>query len=471
MRVGAMVVGCLLAAVAVGCGGEVTVHEDLGSLQAALDGAGPGDTVRAGSVRLEGPLRVPPGVTLLGAGQGETIVVAPTDMVGVVAETGGAAETRVRGLTVESAGRAGILVTGDGAIRVEEVDVTATRGIGIGAEGSSWVRIADVTLAGPVTRESADTILEPTPDSHATHGLVLVDVATAQLEDVQIDGFARIGAVFVDSGVSWARGGADGNLGTGVMASGGNTSLSSLGICDTLQGLHLIPAYGAVFADDVTVDTSDLTICDGDAYGAIFAGARARHENLVATGNGNAALWAQGSDMLEVVGAGSRLSDNRFAGVVAVDSANVHLSDATVEDTEEVVRVAGEVGTIEVGDGIQLVRSTTGVVLSDLTLSGNQRAGILVELGGGSTSGLSIDGVAASATGDALGVVAQGGMLESGWDGGVARMGAAEGNDASFLSSGDVLDVVGVVAPTDLPAADGFATDGLSHVGVVAPTD
>ena len=463
----------LAVSLQLGCGSDETAHTDYASLTAALEGASLGDTVRVGAARIEGgTVRVPPGVTLVGSGD-VSIIVAPADNVAVAALTSpGGPETRVSSVRVESSGRAGVVAVGGGSARIDSVTVQATKGIGIGAEDVATLTMIDVTLTGPVTPENADSQpLDPAPNDTATHGIVLVNVTRADLTRVSSVGFAEFGALLVNSGVTWTEGGADRNLGTGIMSYGGSATLDGLTVCGTLQGLRLIPAYGIVLTNDTLTDTRGLTICDGQGYGALHAGARALHTDLVATGNTNAAVWLQDTDMFEINGSGSRLAGNAFAGVVVVDSTNVTVADATIDGTRSVTRVVGEVGTVQVGDGVQLVRSTASVFLRNLTLVGNERTGILADLNGGSSSDITFDAVSASATGTAYGVLAQGGTITAGWDTGVTRMGAAVTNDETFFASGSMLDIVGVVAPTDIPMAAGIADSGLPILGVVAPTD
>ena len=61
----------------------------------------------------------------------------------------------------------------------------------------------------------------------------------------------------------------------------------------------------------------------------------------------------------------------------------------------------------------------------------------------------------------ALGAVAQGSTVVPGWDAAVTREGATVTNDPAFAG---VLDPVGVVSPTDLPAADALRSMGLASV-------
>jgi len=97
-------------------------------------------------------------------------------------------------------------------------------------------------------------------------------------------------------------------------------------------------------------------------------------------------------------------------------------------------------------------------MVSDLVLSANERVGLLLELGGGSTSSVSVAGVSVDGTGSAFGAVAQNGTLEAGWDSGVTRAGDTALNDAAFAGA---LDVAGAVGPPCLPPLADVETAGL----------
>ena len=454
----------------IGCAGEDGPASSAAELSAALGGAGAGDTVRASAGTFRGSFVVPDGVTLEGAGDG-TILESSDDRAVVILRAT-SAQTTVRNVTVRSTGSAAIVATGAGTATVDTVRVESTRGIGIGGEDAGTFRLVDVSLVGPVTRDNVSSLpLDPTPADTATHGIVLVRVADAELLRVTVNGYAKFGALFVESGVDWDTGNANENVSTGMMSYGGSATLTGVEIARTIGGFTLIPPYNAVFANGSIVSTTNLVASGGEGYGVLHSATGGNHVNLVAEDNTAAGLWAQDTAGLSLSGASSRIANNAFAGVVALESADVTIEDAAITDTRMARRVFGETGTVEVGDGIQLVRSVTAITLRNLTLTNNQRAGTLIDLGGSTTDGITLTSVTANATGTSLGVVAQNGTLTAGWDATVARMGDTATNDPAFLTSGALLDIAGVVAPTDMPAADDISTGGLGAVGVVAPTD
>jgi hypothetical protein len=432
---------------------------DPGALEAALSGAAEGDTVRIGACRVTASVTVPAGVTLEGEGVGESVLVGPEGEIPLTVQP--AAEgTFVRNLRVESDGPAGVLLEGAGSVALEHVEIVASRGIGLGAEGLDELALTNVSLRGPVDAESASRILSPvSPEEIATHGLVIVGVGAARLDDVDSSGYAQFGALVVDSTITWAGGGAPANLGTGLMTWGGAATLTSLDLSGTFQGLQLVPAYGGVFAGGADVDTTSLRVSDSEGYGLLHSEATARHIDLTAHNNNLAALWLQRCSSFELSGAGSGLVGNGLAGIVAVDSSDVTIRHAHVDATVTRTAIVGEAGRVEVGDGVQLVGTTRNVTLEDLTLSGNARVGILVDLAGGAFDGFSMSRVSVDGADDALGAVAQGGTPEPGWDDGVTRQGATAVNDAALA---DELGIVGIVGPSDIPAATAVADQGLA---------
>ena len=432
---------------------------DPDELQAALSNAADGDTVRIGTCRLTVSLTVPAGVTLEGAGVDDSVLVGPDGEVALTVEPA-AGGTFVRNLSVESAGPAAVLVEGAGSATIEHVQIVASRGIGLGVEGLDDLILTNVSLRGPVDAANASGYLPPvSSEDVATHGLVIVGVGAATLNDVDSSGYAQFGALIVDSAITWSGGGTSENLGTGLMTWGGSATLTSLDLSGTFEGLQLIPAYGGVFAGGADVDTTSLHVSDSEGYGLLHSESTARHIDLTARNNDLAAVWLQNCSRFELSGAGSGLVGNGLAGIVAVDSSDVTIRHAHVDATVTRTMIVAETGSVQVGDGIQLVGTTDNVTLENLTLSGNARVGLLVDFAGGTLDSLSMADVSVDGSGEALGAIAQGGTLRAGWDDGVMRQGATAANDAALA---DDLDVVGIVDPSDLPTAAALADQGLA---------
>ncbi len=421
------------SAVLGGCGGDDPAGVPCEELGARLAAASDGDVVRLGACRAEGSFTVPAGVTLAGAGAGETVVAGPAEDA--------------------------VLTLGANA-RLEDLTVEASRGVAVDVDGVA-ARLARVTLVGPITEANA-TAVPPTPDpaETATHGLLVTSAgstsAPVQLEDVAARGFARFGVLSLDSFVRWVGGSASDNLGVGVMARGGEIELVGVELCRTLQGVRPMPAYAGVFSAGVAVTTSSLTVCDNEGFGLLHDGARTLHANLVGAANSEPALWVQQEGTFELTGSESVLSGNRIAGLVLIDVADATVRDAQIDDTELARRLVDGLGDVEAGDGIQVVAaSTAGLRIESVALGGNQRVGVLFDLPSAATvDDATLSGVTVEATGDALGVVAQtpeGPLASGSWDSAVTRAGAAADNDATFAGH---LDTVGIVGPMYIPPVD-----------------
>lgn len=433
-----------------GCGGEDDPPCSAAALSEALRAATAGDVVEIGACRIEGEFEVPGGVTLEGAGPAATSLVGRD---GAVLSLSGNGATVVRDLTVESDGRVGIRSAGPDEILLEGVDVDASRGVGIGIDGTPMVTLRAVHLRGPVSPENADELASDVdPTVSATHGLVLLDVGDATLEDVTATGFASYGALLVGSTARWNAGALDQNLGIGLCVDGGTVTVDALSIAGTLQGSRLRPSYSTLLTGGSAVDSSGLTIRDSAAYGMVVVEATGHHEGLVAEDNGDAAVWIQSSTSLEI--AGSTLSRNRFAGVAAADSSGVVISDSEIGDTTLATSLFLDAAPIEVGDGVQLVGSAEAIRLEALALRNNGRVGLLLDLDGASTAGVSLDDVTVEGSGEALGAIAQNGDVQGGWDAAVARSGAVLDNDAAFAASGSELPLAGLLGPNNFPQID-----------------
>ena len=73
--------------------------------------------------------------------------------------------------------------------------VVVTRQVGGRRSGTAELTLSDVELRGPVTRDNQLSFgVNPQPATAPTHGLVLVEVASAQFTNVTATGFAMFGA-------------------------------------------------------------------------------------------------------------------------------------------------------------------------------------------------------------------------------------------------------------------------------------
>ncbi len=448
-----------LAAASAGCGSDDAGIVDAASLSAALAGARPGDVVHVGTARIEGRFTVPAGVSLVGAGAG-TVLVAPA---GAAALTlaGGTPETRVSSLTIEVHGSIGVVARGGGGVALSEVTVTVAAGLGIGAEDLATLTLRNITVTGSVNAASAILLpTTPAPTDAPTYGIALVRIASAELVAVDVSGFGIAGIVATDATTVWNGGSSSGTRGTGMLVFGGTAEVTDVQLCGALAGGGLVPSYGAVFTGGADVRSQRLQVCDGVGYGILQSEARASHTDLVVRNMTEAGVWVQASDGFALSGAGSMLSGNRVAGLFAIGSSNVSVADATIAGTRNGMRII-DMAPVLVGDGVQLVDSTTDVSLSNLHLVDNDRVGLLLDVGTGSTAGVRLSAITVSGTGTALGAIAQGTTVVAGWDGPIVREGATATNDPVFTG---VLEKAGAISPTDLPRAEELRAMGLAAI-------
>lgn len=432
-------------------------------LSAALDGASAGDVIRLAPGTYDGSLSIPAGVELRGAGPGPSIIVAPDNGTSLFV-TGGTTEqpTVLANLELQVVGGFGLVVATGAALNVSDVQVRVERGVGLAFEGLDALILDNVNVIGPVNAANAASMpADPTAADSATHGLVLVRVSDARLTDVDVSGFAQFGALFVMSTVDWQRGVVDNVLSQGVMAHASDVRIAEVQIRDILQGTRIAPAYGLVATGESTVSSDSLSTTSVEGVGLFVAGASGSHANLTSMGNQQPGVWLQDADNVRFSGIGTALDDNGRAGIVALRSSGIEIADASVTATRTVPSITGTVG-----DGIQLVESSNGIVLRDLALDGNERAGLVLDLSGGSTSTLTLSGIDVTGTGTQLGAIAQNGDIVPGWDDGIMRLGVTGANDAAIIGDLDVL-----VAVSDLPQADEVASTGISLFGAISPTE
>ncbi len=449
-----------------GCGDDDdgTAGSDGGGLctsaavSAALAAAGPGDVVSLGACRVTGPFTVPASVRLRGAGVASSVVVAPADGVALTLVPGAAATpTQLQAITIESAGRAAVVIKGAGAAGLDSVNIAMTKGVGV-ATDQSTVTLQDVNITGDIEPADALTLpLLPDPASYPAHGLVAIG-GDLTLRRFSASKLAATGVSFSASTASWAGGSACDNAGIGVRADGGTLLLTDVTACRTLQS-GLNPVFGMLFTGGVVVTSSGVKLMDNERFGIAHVGSNGSHTDLVGMRNGDPAVWVQESTSFQLKGAGSMLVGNKFNALVVRDSSNVTLRDAMITDTvmqqRTTIPAPGQPsGPVTNGDGIQLVRATASVV-QDVTLVNNGRIGMLLDVGSGSIGDVQIMG-RVPVSGPANGALMQSttGMVAlgtGGWDSAVIRDAATLARDtAASMRLGTV--GVGVISPQILPS-------------------
>lgn len=436
-------------------------------LARALAGAAPGDRVAVGACRIAGTFVVPTGVTLEGAGIDATILAGDGTAATVELAPGTTAQpTRLTGMRVESDAFAGVLVRGmgDGAVELSALHVEVRRGIGVGIEGVAAATVREVLVSGGVTASVPPDMVRP--DQVATHGLILIDLARAELAGVTVEEVGLFGILVLGrtpTAVEWSDGAIRRVQGTGVMADGGSLTMRRVHVEDPIAGLGLVPGYGGVFAGGAQVATEDLEVRDSVFVGLLHSGAGGSHSRLALLDGADVAFWAQDSEnvtLLEPVMVGNAVSAITLVGVTGA-----RVTDAAmVSGTQVRTRFIGT-GPVPFGDGIHVLGST-GVELDRLSVSGNGRAQVLVDLTGGTASDVSLGAITVDGTGEEYGVVVQGAPTPADYEAGVSRLGATAANDAARTGP---LAVLPGAAASDLPDTSVERAMGLA--GIVMPAD
>jgi hypothetical protein len=428
---------------AAACGdGEVCSRE-------AFEEAMASGHVALGACAIEGSLAITRPVTVTGVPAGARSIASRLENVEIA--TSGAVE--LRGLTIASREGAAVLAR-MGDLALENVVIQIERGAGVAVE-SGTVRLSNVEIRGTVSIDDPPELpVIVRPSDASSHGIV-VSNGTATLTGVTITAMAAAGALFHASDVTWTGGMVTRNLGAGVIVEGGTARLTGVTIGDTKQGFSLTPAYGLVGVSGV-VETTMLAVAGTQGVGVAQIGSTGSHVDLDTADNAVAGVWAERS-AIAVTGA---IHDNKFAGLVAVETTGVDLHDATIERTEKRLRQVELLGSIEVGDGVQVVRPTGVTTMRGLDLTGNERVGLLCELPAEHGT-ITLEDVDVSVAGDAAAAIAQG-MPPPGWDDGVRRTGTDRDTDRSKSGSFATLEVIG---PCDRPKESGIET-GLADIGL-----
>jgi hypothetical protein len=410
---------------------------DADGLAAALARAEAGEEVRMGACRVEGRFTLPAGAIL--EGEAGSVIVGRIDLSG-----GGTVEQ----LAIES-NDAGIVAQDGGAVIVRDVQITASTGIGIAANGVASLVVDSVALRGPVTGANVSTIEGAVPDPMvtATHGIIVENVANAMLSDVSVRGFARFGALFKDSTTIWMRGDANENAWVGVMAAGGTASLSDLEVHDTFDlRIDDASAFGVV-TGSAAIDSVRLSVRGSGGFGLFHLRGSASHEDLIANDNASGGVRLELTTAAEISG---ELADNDFGAIVAFGADGLIVSDAIIRNSLMATRSNGNGATVQAGDGIQLVDSTDGALIENTTVQGNARAGLVIDLFGRTLGAGLFSNVSVGRSDPAQnGVLVQGGTRAADWDTGLMRDLDTVQADEAFTGT---VDIVGAVGPCFFPS-------------------
>lgn len=429
-------------------------HCDRGALQAALDAAGPSETVRIGGCAIAGPVVVPSGVTL--AGEAGAVITGDGVDPAVTLRPGPTA-TVLEGVEVRVPSGIGVAASGAGAIVVRDLVVDADGGIAVGLREVDDVSIVGLSAAGPVDAANAASLPVPAnPGDTATHGVAALDCGTLSASDLDLSGFATA-ALLVRGGTATIR---DARIhdtrGVGARFVDSSASLTS----STLSGILTAPGLAgfAVAADGGgSLATASVVIRDGAGWGIFHDGSSGDHVDLSVARLEQAAVWSQNGGSLGLSGTGTRIEGNGVGGVIAVDVRSLTVTDAVFEGQRLAFVPSGGGGGEMMGDGVHVVRTPAGpptdVTLRGVTMTDNARVGLLLDAASLELGALDVEATV-EGSGTQLGALAQRvSALPVDWDAAIDRRGATAANDP-IAEAGTPLDVTGIIMPPARPPAD-----------------
>jgi hypothetical protein len=195
------------------------------------------------------------------------------------------------------------------------------------------------------------------------------------------------------------------------------------------------------------VETYNVTVCNSDDLGLFHESVAATHFDLHVHDNAHVGVWAQRCESLEVLGV-SMIERNLLAGVALVESGAAVLRDGEFNGSLAGVSLWSSLDSSEpVGDGIHVVRPAGSVRLENISMSDNERVGLLLTAYDEEWDDFVVEDVAVTGSGEELGAIAQGSAIPDGWDQAVTRTGTVVENDASHEGTLNFFQTVDDVVP------------------------
>lgn len=376
--------------VAKGCeaAGDGTKASPYGTIQAAIDAAGAGPTaILVADGTYDEALRIEDKtVWIIGAGAADEsaaagiILHAPKPVAVGIRDADG---TILRGIAVEGAAEAGIVVEDSQEIRIEGSRVSGTKAAEDGSLGMGMsVARAGIILhynaitgsegVGILMTESAGIILHHEVDDNAGGGISVEGCSDAacteavRIEETKVRGNALFGVrllsskgIILHSEVRETTHNAANQLGDGVVAS-------------TLEG-------GA--PADLTLDNETI-VADNARIGVFFKGQETRgiilHKTAL-TGNALGGVWLQGAGAVSPVKIEDALiADNGLVGVAMSGAARGVVTQSEVRGTTQAEATLEGGGSVSMGDAVGVFSGAEAEVREN-TLSDNARVGVIVE--------------------------------------------------------------------------------------------
>jgi hypothetical protein len=307
-------------------------------------------------------------------------------------------------------------------------------------------------LVGPIDAESA--IAPPSaPSETGAFGVAALD-SEISLSAIHAQGFAVAAVVIEGGSVSWDDDDVDLDVeathGAGVLLVGTNATLRNVELGSMLAGIDspglALVATASSSGTPTTLTLEDARIAGGPGYG-IFAD----RSDVVLAG---VAVEDLGLVGVQVQGGSLAATDltlrgNGGAGLAALDAARVSIERGTISEQRTVVLPTDFRGVANIGDGIHVRRTSAAtdpihLTLTDVSLSNNERTGLLIDAMDTAPSVLALSGVSVTALGTSLGALAQRTIVPTDWDAEITRDAVAAVNDGAFTGT---IDPVGLVMP------------------------
>ena len=379
--------GAVLALSLAGCQIAHVEEGELVDLAAGLAGAACGDVLRVRPGEYAGPLVVPAGVRVVVEPPGAaTVGTHDRRVVALDVRTGDCGPTSVEGLAVEADGGAAVRVIGAGTAALSDLALRVRRGLGLVVDGPTRVTASRVEIVGDIAQPDELRYPINTADVPVL-GLVVANVEQATLEDVQVTGFAGVAATLQCSGVTWRGGAVAGSVGTAVLQTGGEVTLTDVAVSDSTKCPHLScavagPVYAYVMVEGARLTTTRMTLRDNAGFGLVQDRSSSEHVDLTVSGHAGYGVWVQGTNddpwarAFTLSGAGSVLTDSGGANLVSVASAGVRLTGARIGPATERAVPCGELCMELVEDGVHVAGVEGAVVLTDLDVEVQGGVGI-----------------------------------------------------------------------------------------------
>ena len=354
----------------------------------ALDQAKSGQIIKIEKGTYEGSFEIPQGIQIDGAGRNETIFKAKDDNPVLTVNTG-TTLTTIMGFSIEADINGGIITKGTGDFTITEVEVSTQGSYGVKISDLNNVIINGLYLRGNVTEEDSYTIT-PSPDEteYSISGLSLINLNSAQLNQVKAVKFASYGVIIIDSEVLWDNGEIFNTVATGIFVGGENTvTISNVSVYDVKKGITPY-GYGIVATENATLITDNLTLKNNGLAGILMDHAFGQHSNLKILENKNRGIWIQfckpkdeTNDMaVTILGTETLMSDNFGIAFGVFESKGIEMTGGEINNTSKtpVITYNDDVGLTDIGDAMEILKSDV-LKFKDITLNNNERAGIVLD--------------------------------------------------------------------------------------------